>query len=44
MLTGDVPRYVNGVSGLNAQVLHARNIFVLPIDFPKKARLFTDMA
>ena len=24
MLTGDVPRYVFGVSGLNPQVLHAR--------------------
>jgi len=44
MLTGDVPRNVSGVSGLNPKVLHARNNFVLLIDFPKKARLFIDVA
>jgi hypothetical protein len=44
MLTGDVPRYANGVSGLNPQVLHAANNFVLLIDFPKKARLLIDVA
>ena len=44
MLTGDVPCYVNGVGGLIPQVWNARNNFVLLIDFPKKARLFIDVA